>query len=220
MSFCFPVLSNDSLVATLRDDSDIVMEAVSKDGSALQYASLRLRGDRELVMKAVSLGGMALMHASDDLRGDYEIVMQAVAGPAGNGLALQWAAVPLRASREIVIQAVQNHGWAFEFASEELRGDRTVIDLALTNSCTGTHSLGHNTAVILKVMLLSGRCCHQIFNPEYEDLKDVKLQCADLLGLCSDRVLEHGTLMLGPEVVHSMSQLAGSQVHELTLVLS
>ena len=51
------------------------MNAVSKDGLALRYASLELRGDHEIVMMAVSQNGRALQHASLDLRGRCRIEM-------------------------------------------------------------------------------------------------------------------------------------------------
>ena len=41
-------------VEELRDDFEIVMDAVRQDGSWLQYASGRLRGNREIVYTAVS----------------------------------------------------------------------------------------------------------------------------------------------------------------------
>ena len=56
-----------------------VMEAVKKNGNALQYASAELQDDWEIVMVAVKQNGNALQYASAELKGDREIVMEAVA---------------------------------------------------------------------------------------------------------------------------------------------
>ena len=50
-------------------------------------------------------------------------------------------------------------------------------------------------------MLLSGRCCSQIFSLEYEIVEDVLRRCAGLLGLDEAEVLGSATLMHGTSVV-------------------
>ena len=37
----------------LRDDKEVVIEAVKKDGNAIKYASKRLKNDREVVLTAI-----------------------------------------------------------------------------------------------------------------------------------------------------------------------
>mmetsp|Transcript_12288 Transcript_12288/g.28750 ORF Transcript_12288/g.28750 Transcript_12288/m.28750 type:complete len:218 (-) Transcript_12288:68-721(-) len=76
----------------LHGDRDVVLAAVSRDGSALQHASQNLRGDKEVVLTAVSESGMALEYASDNMRGEQEVVKAAV---AANEQALEWAAPEL-----------------------------------------------------------------------------------------------------------------------------
>ena len=48
---------------------EIVLAAVTQDGSALQYASNELQADREIVLAAVKQEGRTLMYASDELPG-------------------------------------------------------------------------------------------------------------------------------------------------------
>ena len=40
--------------AALKDDREIVLEAVKQNGRALEYASATLKDDREIVLEAVS----------------------------------------------------------------------------------------------------------------------------------------------------------------------
>ena len=55
----------------MKDDKDIVLLAVNKDGTALKYASERLRDDEGVVLTAVSNYVNALKYASDRLKIEY-----------------------------------------------------------------------------------------------------------------------------------------------------
>jgi histidinol phosphatase-like PHP family hydrolase len=48
----------------LIDDKDIVLEAVKKDGGALEYASEKLKDDKDIVLEAVKKDGFNLLYAS------------------------------------------------------------------------------------------------------------------------------------------------------------
>ena len=63
---------------TLRNDHDVVMEAVKQNGYALQFAGYELRQNRDVVLEAVRQTRFALMCAHKELRCDYDIVMEAV----------------------------------------------------------------------------------------------------------------------------------------------
>lgn len=54
------------------------MEAVRKNGHALQFASQTLRGDKEVVMEAVQQNGTALKYASKTLQVEKDVVTVAV----------------------------------------------------------------------------------------------------------------------------------------------
>ena len=69
--------------------------------------------------------------------------------------------------------------------------------------------------------MLSGRCCSQIFNLNGETLDDVLRECAGLLGLDEDQVLESATLMHGTSVITDLKEdLEAGKMYELTLVMS
>ena len=49
------------------------MEAVTRDGSALEFASAALRGDKEVVLAALRQDRTALVYAREELWGNREV---------------------------------------------------------------------------------------------------------------------------------------------------
>ena len=62
----------------------------------------------------------------------------------------------LKGDREIVRKAVSENGWVLRYATQKLRGDADLIEAALAD--------GRGILIALRVALLSGRFCTQIFN--------------------------------------------------------
>ena len=191
----------------LRGDREVVMTAVSRTGWALRFTSEELRGDREIVMKAVSQFGWALEYASEELRGDREIVMTTVSHVS---LCLQFASEELRGNREIVMKAVSKQGHSLAHATEELRGDREIVRKAMsqtefalqyaTEKLKGDHeflevAVQSTHLVVVKVRLLSGRCCTLIVPGPVCSSRRVLPECARLLDLDRDHVAATGTLL-------------------------
>ena len=87
-----------------RDDREATLEAVKRDGRALQHASEELKGDRGVVMEAVKQCGYALEYASEELKGDREVVLEAI---KQNGHVLRYASEELRSDGEVVTEAVK-----------------------------------------------------------------------------------------------------------------
>ena len=139
----------------LRGDREIVMKALSKRGRALEFATEELKGDREIVMAAVSKHGTALEFAAEELKGDREIVMTAV---SQNGFALECATEELQADREIVMTAVSHVGIALQYATKDLKEDEEMLQHALEGPGS------HGDVIGLKVALMSGRCCSEVFS--------------------------------------------------------
>lgn len=106
-----------------RSDFTYMLQAVRRDGTALQYASEELSRDRSLVLEAVRRNGHALAFAAPELKRDRGLVIEAV---KSSGLALQFAADELRADRECVLEAIRESGWAMQFASPELQQDEEL----------------------------------------------------------------------------------------------
>ena len=51
-----------------------------------------------------------------------------------NGWALQFATEMLKGERNIVMKAVSQTGWALQFATEELKGDREIVMNAVSQT--------------------------------------------------------------------------------------
>ena len=141
------------------------------------------------MLERVSKSGFALQYAAEELKGDREIVMVAV---SQNGMALQFAKEELKGDREIVMRAVSTRGYALRFASQELKGDKEVMQHALRPRILQGRLIG------LKVRLLSGRCCDEIFLYYPVGNRNRMLRrCAELLDLDPDHVARSGVLMRG-----------------------
>ena len=216
---------------------EIMLERVSVDPKALQHVAEALKGDREIVMTAVSnFGGYALQYATEELKGDREIVMTAV---SKDGFGLEYATEELRGDRAIVMAAVSNNGWSLHFTTEELKGDREIVMTAVSTDGLAlqfaTEGLkedeemmqlalggpGSGNVIGMKVTLLSGRCCSEVFSVLISRGAEVALRrCAASLDLDPDYVATNGTFMLGLEKVEDISKLEPGKLHELTLVLS
>ncbi|CAE7370560.1 truC [Symbiodinium natans] len=117
----------------LRGDREVVLAAVARDGSALQFAADALKGDREVVLAAVEHDGWALEFATDALKGDREVVRAAV---EQDGWALEFAADEMRGDREVVLAAVKQSGRAFKHAADALREDRDFVLAAVKEDGT------------------------------------------------------------------------------------
>ena len=161
-------------------------------------------------MQAVSQNGLALGYAAEGLKGDRKIVMAAV---SQNGLALGYATEELKGDREIAMAAVSEDGEALCYATKELKADVEILQHALERS------QNCNDLVGLKIGLMSGRCCNEVFRLR-TGLWEVLMCCAESLDLDPDYVMNNGTLMRGPTEVEDLRELEPGKLHEITLVLS
>ena len=92
---------NNKLDNSLKNDLDVMIEVVKKNGRFLRFASDTLKANPTLVMTAVQ-----------------------------NGNALVFAPENLKADRDIVIAAVKNHSGAIRFASKDLQTDPDIVYIA------------------------------------------------------------------------------------------
>ena len=61
-----------------RENREYVLEAVSKQGSLLDFAAENLKNDKEVVLAAINNNPEALEFASDRLKADKEVVYSSV----------------------------------------------------------------------------------------------------------------------------------------------
>ncbi|MGL6120633.1 MAG: DUF4116 domain-containing protein, partial [Fusobacteriaceae bacterium] len=120
----------------LQNDKEIVLAAVTNSGDALQYASKELQNDKEIVLAAVTNYGWGLHYASEEFKNDKDIVLAAV---TKNGYALQDASEKLKNDKEFVLAAVTKNGYALQYASNEFRKDKDIVLAAVTNYGDALH---------------------------------------------------------------------------------
>jgi len=134
----------------LRGDRDVVLAAVRRDPLALQYAAATMRDHREVVLQAVGLCGLALQHASKAQQSDAEVVLVAM---ASSWRALEHASDVLRADRSFALAAVEAHGSALLFLAPSLRSDREIVIAAVHSSgwalSCASEELRRDRAVVL-----------------------------------------------------------------------
>lgn len=119
----------------LRNDPEIVLEAVSNDWNAISYASEELRNNREIVRRAMVQSGEALYKASEELRNDPEIVLQAISGVDeynnNNAHCFTYASEELRSNREFVLKAMKRNIDILEYVPEKFRSDKELALVAV-----------------------------------------------------------------------------------------
>jgi hypothetical protein len=112
-------------------DREIVLAAiVSFDNRMFEFASDNLRADCELLLAAISSSGQALKWAPAALQADRAIVWKAVCSIDG-GFAFKYASEELRQDREFVLEAVKMDGCALDAASANLKTDREIVFAAV-----------------------------------------------------------------------------------------
>ena len=102
---------------------------------------------------------------------------------------------------------------AIRFATKELKDEEEILQHALERSRNCRDLVG------LKVVLMSGRCCSEVFGLR-ADMMFVLRRCAVSLDLDPEHVGRNGALMRGPTQVKHLRELEPGKLHEITLVLS
>jgi len=92
---------------SFHSDREVVFEAVSQTGRALEFASEELQADKQIVLQAVRRTGCGLAFAAEDLRADRQCVLEAV---SKDGDALQYAAIELQLDRACLLRAFEPEG--------------------------------------------------------------------------------------------------------------
>ena len=134
--------------------TDMIIEAVKRDGSDLKYASESVKNDRDIVSEAVEKNGGFLSYASEELRDDEELAL--IAAHSKNFISFQDLSEGLRGDKELALVAVKQKGDLIEYASEELRDDEELALIAVRryggNLRYVSDRLKHDKKVIIEAM--------------------------------------------------------------------
>nr|WP_306674589.1 DUF4116 domain-containing protein [Endozoicomonas sp. ISHI1] len=114
---------------SLPDNKEKLKNVLLKHG--LKYASQRVRNDRELVLEAIAKHPLDLQYASEEMKRDKEVVLAAV---NRNGYCMGHASPKLQDDYEFVMTAVEKSPEALRYASERIRRDKNIINSVIAHS--------------------------------------------------------------------------------------
>ncbi len=120
----------NNLPEIFRADKEIALEAVRQDGEALEFLSENLKNDKEIVIEAIKADGFILSsdgYISENLRNDKEVVLEAVKATGRN---LKHVLKRFKDDKEVVLEAVKKDKRALEYASKRLQEDPDIINIA------------------------------------------------------------------------------------------
>ncbi len=113
----------------IRDNKDIVLDAVSKDGCDLQHASDRLKNDKDIVLSAIKQSHKAVKYISEHLKNDKDVMLAAT---ASYGECLIYASSKLRQNKEFGLEVVKIDSQALGALSDKLKNDIDIVTQAIT----------------------------------------------------------------------------------------
>ncbi|WP_041593795.1 DUF4116 domain-containing protein [Mycoplasmopsis cynos] len=173
-----------------------VLEAVKRDGGALQFASEELKKEfgknRDIMLEVVKWNGNALRYASEELKKDREVVLEVM--KRDYRVALQYASKELWSDKDVVLEAVKRDYRVLQYASKELWSDKDVVlevmkqygDIFLNLftlfiSDEMKKEFGKNRDIMLEAVKRNGYAL-QFASEELKKDKDVVLEAVNQVG--------------------------------------
>ena len=159
----------------LRNDKDIVLAAVARNGGMLQFASPELQKDKAIVSTAVVQNACALQYACEDMKSNREIVLTAV---KVDGQVLQYANLELQNDKEVVLAAVQQNGLALEFASPRLQKNEEIVLTATKQNGSALEYVSpefqYDKSIVLAAVVQKGQAL-EFASPKLQNNREIVL---------------------------------------------
>lgn len=143
------LLKRGDLISFIKDiygnDLELATIAVKNNGLSLEHFSQEIQNNLEIVNLAVLENPLSLKYASDDLKNNTDLVITAI---DKDGFVLEFTSEKLKDNESIVSKAIshkrtEDFGWgsnpkkssggSFKFASERIKGIKTLALTALKN---------------------------------------------------------------------------------------
>lgn len=102
-----------------------LIESLLNESIQLKNIPINFRNDFDIVMLSVSKNGNSLEFSSENLKNNYDIVLAAI---TQNGNSLQYASNEMKNNKKIVVIAMKHHKNNFKYASELLRNDQELLE--------------------------------------------------------------------------------------------
>jgi len=119
-------LALDVAASACKADAEIVLAAVTQDSDAFSYIEKngKMWNEKVFVLRLVTMQGSALQHAKAPLNSNKEVVLAAV---SNTGTALLYAGEDMKQDKDVVLAAVQQDGRSLQYACEDLRKNQEVV---------------------------------------------------------------------------------------------
>lgn len=141
------------VASELKNDRDVILKLVSRDGWQLKSLPNNWTADRDVVLAAVQNTGSALQFAAEHLQNDRSVALLGVCKTAS---AIQHISKDLLADRTFWMAALEQNGEALKYGSDEVKSDKELVSVAVQqNGCALRHaadSLRENVDVVRKAV--------------------------------------------------------------------
>lgn len=151
----------------LKDNEIIVRQAMSTNCWAFMYASSRLKCNKELVMQAVEKNG-AIISYCPYFSDDWDVALKAI---KENGDSLKYVSDRLKNNKKLVLKALKDNMFALNHLSENLRNDKEVAIFCITKN---ENNLSHFSQEVKDIFKEGG--IKQMSCMLYSELLNEKLQ--------------------------------------------
>jgi len=108
----------------LKDNNEVVIEAIKKNGLLLKYVSNRLKDDDGFVSLAIEQNANALMHASERLQNDYDILKLTVKCDYRR---FQYMPEIIKTSKKIIIYVIGKSADMIKYVDPTILNDKSFI---------------------------------------------------------------------------------------------
>ena len=115
----------------LKNEVDIVLEAVNIHGYALKYASTRLKNNEEIVKKAVSKHQLAFKHAGIQIMKNEKFIIDNLQSDITSGEVFKFCSPELQKNRRFAIRFVEKNAFGLKYFPAEFKADKEIAQLAL-----------------------------------------------------------------------------------------
>ena len=141
---CYSVLSRgtkfkDGFFNDFRKDKEVVMYAVSVDGTAIEFCDEGFKKDKDVALSSVQKNGWTILKFDEAIQNDLDVVYQACKKHPG---ILKYTNEDFQDNKELAMECLSKEGLLLEFVSDRLKADLDVCLEAVTNNPKSIHYAG------------------------------------------------------------------------------
>lgn len=193
----------------VKDEEEILLEEIEKDGSALEKASNYLKNDKDFILQAIEKNDECFLYASDELKNDKEFMSQLI---QRDSLYLLYASETLKNDKDLVLKAINNNPMSLLFASDNIKNNKEIVFKAIEKNpwslAFASENLKNDQELVLKAIKKDGSCL-KYASDELKNNKEFMVQAIENDSLCieyaSDELKNNEEFML--KIIEKVSGL-------------